>query len=446
MFFLWRSKTLLRASVIIGGFSFVAALVALLRDRILASHFGASRMLDIYYSAFKLPDLVFNILLVGSLSSAFIPVFIGKRRESEEGAWLVARNFSTVMIMALVVAAAVLWLFARQVVGLIAPGFIGADKELAITLTRIMFLSPIIFSLSAISGSVLQALERFWAFSIAPVLYNIGIIIGAVYFAPLAAYYGYAPVIGLGWGVVLGALFHLALQGTAAYRAGFRFKPHWDLANAEFRKILKLMIPRTIGLSAYSIDSAVTNAYASLMAVGSIAIFNVANNMQFVPISMVGVAVATAVFPKLSQHASGSEYNEFKERLSSTLRNVILVIVPLCLAGYLVSPWAIRLIYETGLFRGSAIEATITVLQIFLFGVPAQSAIPILSRAFYALHNTRTPVIMSVVAIALNIFFGWYLGLHLGMEVKGLTVGFVIAGNVQWLLLWFSLRKFQKVI
>lgn len=424
----------------------VAALVALLRDWILASHFGASRMLDIYYSAFKLPDLVFNIILLGSLSSAFIPVFIGKRQESEKGAWLAARNFTTVMFTMVIIAAAVLFVFAGQVVRLIAPGFAGADRELAITLTRIMFLSPVIFSLSAISGSVLQALERFWAFSIAPVFYNVGIIIGAVYFAPLAARHGYAPVIGLGWGVVLGALFHLLLQGTAAYRAGFRFKPYWDLASAEFRKILKLMVPRTIGLSAYSVDSAITNAYASLMAAGSITVFNVANNMQFVPISMVGIAVATAVFPKLSQHASASEHNEFRERLSSTLRNMALVIVPLCVIGYFLAPWAIRLIYGIGLFRGAAVEMTIAVLQIFLFGVPAQSFIPILSRAFYALHNTRTPVIISVTAIAINILLGWYLGLHLGWGVKGLAAGFAVAGNVQWLSLWSSLQKTQKMI
>lgn len=440
-----KSK-ILRASVLIGFFSLVAAVVALLRDRILASHFGATRMLDIYYSAFKLPDLVFNIILVGSLSSAFIPVFIGARREDEAGAWLVARNFTTVMFTMVVIAAGILFVFAGQVVGLIAPGFVGSDRELAISLTRIMFLSPVIFSLSAIAGSILQSLERFWAFSIAPVLYNIGIIIGAVYFSPWATRTGHSPVIGLAWGVVLGALFHFVIQGTAAWRAGFRFKPHWDLANAEFRKILKLMVPRTIGLSAYSVDSAVTNAFASLMAAGSITVFNLANNGQFVPISMVGIAVATAVFPKLSQHASASEHKEFKHRLSSTLKNTAMIILPLAVVGYFLTPWAVRLIFGIGLFKGAAVAATVATLQVFLFGVPGQCFIPILSRAFYALHNTRTPVIISVTAIALNIFLGWYLGLHLGYGVKGLAAAFAIAGNIQWLLLWIFLKKTGEML
>ncbi len=442
---MFRSK-IFRAISLISFFSLVAALVALLRDRILASEFGASRMLDVYYSAFKLPDLVFNIILLGSLSSAFIPVFIGTRQESHERAWTVARNFTTVMFTMVLIVAGVLWIFAGRVVGIIAPGFTGADRELAISLTRIMFLSPVIFSLSAISGSILQSLERFWAYSIAPVLYNAGIIVGALYFAPLATRHGYAPVTGLAWGVVLGAFLHLLLQGTAAYRAGFRFRPHWDLRSTEFRKILKLMIPRTIGLSAYSIDSAVTNAYASLMAAGSIAVFNVANNIQFVPISMVGIAVATAVFPRLSQHASSADQGEFNKRLSSTLRNTAMVILPICIIGYFLAPWAIRLVYGTGLFQGAAVEATISVVLVFLLGVPAQTFIPILSRAFYALQNTRRPVLISVTAIALNVILGWYLGLHLGWGAKGLAAAFSIAGNIQWLLLWFGLQKVRKMI
>ncbi len=440
-----RSK-IFRASVIIGGFSFVADLVALFRDRILASHFGATRMLDVYYSAFKLPDLIFNIILVGALSSAFIPVFIGKRRESEGDAWLVARNFTTFAFTLVLIAATLMWVFAQQVVGLIAPGFVGGDRELAVSLTRIMLLSPVFFSLSAIFGSVLQALERFWAYAIAPILYNAGIIVGAVCFAPIAIAHGYAPVIGLGWGVVLGALLHLILQGSAAYRAGFRFKPHLDLANAEFRKILKLMVPRSIGLGAYSIDSAITNAYASLMAAGSIAVFNVANNLQFVPISVVGVAVATAVFPKLSHHASGQEQGEFRQRVTHTVKNIILVVVPLAVAGYFLSPWAMRLVFGVGLFQGTSVEVTASVLQIFMFGIVAQSVIPTLSRAFYALQNTRTPVTISLFAIISNIILAWLFGLHLGYGVLGLALAFAVAGNLQWLLLWFYLRRAMKVV
>ncbi len=442
---MFKSK-ILRASIVIGVFSFVADIVALFRDRLLASHFGASRTLDIYYSAFKLPDLVFNLLGLGAVSSAFIPVFINRRRESEEDAWLLAKNFTTVIFLAVVAFAVVLWVFAGSVVAVVAPGFVGADRETAIMLTRIMLLSPVLFSLSTIFGSVLQSLERFWAYAIAPVLYNAGIIVGAVYFVPLMARHGYTPILGLGYGVVLGAFAHLVVQATAAYIAGFKFSPHINFRNQDFRKIFRLMIPRTIGLGAYSIDSTVVNALASTMVAGSITVLNVANNLQFVPIAVVGVSVATAVFPKLSSDASGQDYLEFQRKIRKAIRSTLLVVVPVCIAGYVLAPWALNLFFGVGLFKGASLAATASVLRIFLWGVPAQSVIPTLSRGFYALHNTRTPVIISLCAIAINLSLAWILGVHLGYGVQGLATAFAIAGTVQWVLLWLALRRFQKVV
>jgi len=439
-----KSKTLLRASVIIGGFSFVADLVALFRDRILTSYFGATRMLDIYYSAFKLPDLVFNILLLGAVSSAFLPVFIGEYKKDESNAWRVAHNFTSIAFTFVLIFSGVLWLFADSVVSLIAPGFLGPDRQIAILLTRIMLLSPILFSLSMICGSILQSLERFWAYAIAPVLYNAGIIIGAIYFVPLMRNHGYPEVLGLGWGVVLGAFAHFALQFTAARMAGFKFKAVFDFGDQHFRKIFRLMIPRTIGLGAYSIDSAVVNAFASTMMVGSIAVLNVANNLQFVPISVVGVAVATAVFPKLSGHASVDEMKEFKQRLYSALKSTLLIVTPLAVAGIFLSHWAINILFGVGLFHSASVDLTASVLVIFMFGIPAQSLIPILSRAFYALHNTKAPVTISIFSIAINLSLAWLLGIFYGGGVRGLAIAFAIAGNVNFLLLWVLFKRFTK--
>jgi putative peptidoglycan lipid II flippase len=438
-----KSK-ILRGSLIIGGFSFVADVVALVRDRILTSHFGASRILDVYYSAFKLPDLVFNLLVLGAVSSAFIPVFVSEYKNNEQGAWRVAQNFTTIVFVMVLIVAVVLWFFAGSVVTLIAPGFIGGDRTLAVQLTRIMLLSPVLFSLSTICGSILQSLERFWAYAVAPVLYNTGIIIGAIYFVPLARAHGYPEVLGLGWGVVLGALAHFVLQFSAARRAGFKFRAVFDFGDQQFRKIFRLMIPRTIGLGAYSIDSAVVNALASTMIAGSIAVLNVANNLQFVPISVVGVAVATAVFPKLSGHASSDEMQEFKHKLYSALKNTALVVTPLAIAGIFLSHWAINLLFGIGLFHRASVDLTASVLAIFMFGIPAQSLIPTLSRAFYALHNTRIPVTISVLSIVANLSLAWLFGIHFHKGVIGLAIAFSIAGNINFLLLWISFTNFFK--
>ncbi|MBP9822478.1 MAG: murein biosynthesis integral membrane protein MurJ [Candidatus Pacebacteria bacterium] len=442
---MFKSK-ILRSGVILGAFSFLASLVGLLRDRIFTSEFGASRTLDIYYSAFKVPDLVFNILLLGAVSSAFLPVFISEFKRDESSAWRIAHNFTTITFGLVLFFSALLWVFAGSFASLIAPGFIGADRQLVVSLTRIMLLSPILFSLSTICGSILQSFERFWAYAIAPVLYNVGIILGAIYLVPIFRSHGYPEVYGLGWGVVLGAFMHFVLQYVAARRAGFRFKTVFDLGDHNFRKIFRLMIPRTIGLGAYSIDSTVINAIASTLGVGSIAVLNVANNIQFVPISMVGISMAIAVFPRLSQHASSDEHGEFKDKIKQSLVNSLLIVVPLSLAGFFLAHWGISLLFGAGLYQGSSVDLTAKVLMAFMIGIPAQSVIPILSRAFYALQNTRIPVSISIASIMVNWLGAWLFGIHYHWGVVGLAMAFSVAGNINAILLWLFLRRYQKMV
>jgi len=440
---MFKSK-ILRSSVILGVFSLLASVVGLLRDRLFASEFGASRTLDIYYSAFKIPDLIFNLFVLGAVSSAFIPVFIKQYRTDERKAWDVSRNFLNIAFTVVIVACGIMILFIRPLAALIAPGFSEADQESVIQLMRLMLLSPIIFSVSTIIGSTLQALERFWAFAIAPILYNVGIIIGAVYFVPIMRAHGYQEVLGLGLGVVLGALFHFAVQLIAALRAGFRFGPIFDLKDQNFRSILKLMLPRTIGLGAFSIDSTIINAIASLLGAGSIAMLNFANNLQFVPISVVGISAAVAVFPRLSFHASGDEKEEFHKKLNSSLKGTAIIVTLGAAALFFLSEWVIRILFGIGLFHGNSITITAGILSLYMLGVTAQSLIPIISRAFYALHNTRTPVIISLVSIIVNLSLASFFTFFLHWDVRGLALAFSIAGNVNFFFLWIFFRRFTK--
>ncbi len=442
---MFKSK-IFRSSVILGVFSFLASLVGLLRDRVFASEFGASRTLDIYYSAFKIPDLIFNLFILGAVSSAFIPVFIKQYRTDEKKAWDISRNFLNIAFTAVIIACGIMIIFIRPLALLIAPGFSGADQESVIQLMRLMLLSPIIFSVSTIIGSTLQALERFWAFAIAPILYNVGIIIGAIYFVPIMRAHGYQDVLGLGLGVILGALMHLLVQLFSALRAGFRFGPIFDFSDTNFRSILKLMIPRTIGLGAYSIDSAVINSLASMLGAGSIAMLNFANNLQFVPISVVGISAAIAIFPRLSFHASGDEKEEFNKKLNSALKGTAIIVTLGAAALFFLSEWVIRILFGVGLFHGQSISVTAGILSLYMLGVTAQSLIPILSRAFYALHNTRIPVITSLISIAVNLGLASVFTFYLHWDVRGLALSFAIAGNINFLLLWLSLRRFQKVL
>ena len=440
---MFKSK-IFRASVILGIFSFAASAMGLLRDRVFASQFGASRTLDIYYSAFKIPDLIFNLFILGAVSAAFIPVFIRQYRTDEKKAWDVTRNFLNIALTAVVVSCGIMILFIRPLAALVAPGFSGADRESVIQLMRLMLLSPIIFSVSTIIGSALQALERFWAFAIAPILYNLGIIVGAFYFVPIMRAHGYQEVLGLGLGVIFGALMHLSVQLVASWRAGFRFGPIFDFSDHNFRDILKLMIPRTVGLGAFSIDSAIINALASMLGAGSIAMLNFANNLQSVPISVVGISVAIVIFPRLSFHASGNEKEEFKKKLNYALKTTALIVTAGAVVLFLLSEWVIRLLFGVGLFHGQNITITAGILSLYMLGVTAQSLIPILSRAFYALHNTKIPVITSVIAIAVNLSLASLFTFYFNWDVRGLALAFAIAGNVNFILLWLAFTRFFK--
>lgn len=441
----WRLGKIGQASVILGFFSFTASLVGLLRDRFFASQFGASRTLDIYYSAFKIPDLIFNLFILGSVSSAFIPVFIQHYRQDQEKAWHISKNFLNIATVAVIVACGLMLIFVRPLASLVAPGFSGAERESVIVLMRLMLLSPIIFSISTIIGSMLQALERFWAFAIAPILYNVGIIIGAAYFVPFARARGWDEVIGLGMGVILGALMHLVIQLVAALRAGFRFGVVFDFKEESFRTITKLIIPRMIGLGAYSIDSTVVNAIASTLGAGSIAMLNFANNLQFVPISVVGISAAIAVFPRLSFH-SGFEKDEFLKKLNATMKGTALVVIPGAILVAIFSRFIVQILFGIGLFRSQDIIITADILALYMVGVVAQSFIPVLSRAFYALQHTRTPVLISLMAIATNLTLASLFVFYWHWDVRGLALAFSIAGNLNFFLLWFAFRRFYAKI
>ncbi len=440
-----KSKTIVGASLTLAVFSFMADIVGLLRDRILASHFGASRTLDIYYSAFKVPDFIFNLLILGAISSAFIPVFIEQYRNDPSNAWRLSQKFFTFAFSAVLVTCAVIFVFMGHLAPIIAPGITGEDQRILVGLTRLMLLSPIIFSISTIIGSILQSLERFLTYAIAPVLYNLGIVVGALYLAPFAVANGLPAVFGLGFGVLLGALLHLLVQLPAVLRSGFRFRLVFDFADTNLRKILKLMVPRTIGLAAFNIDSIVATAIASTMPAGSIAIFTLANNLQFVPIAVVGVSVAIAVFPRLSTHVSGQEFTEFKQKLNTSLRLTAVLVTIVAVSVFVFRHLIINTLFGVGLFRGASAETTATVLGIFMFGVTAQSLIPILSRAFYAFQNTLTPVLISLVSIAVDVALAVIFSFVFHLGPPGIALAFAIAGNLNFLLLYAMFIKKYKI-
>lgn len=450
-----QSKTITSAAFILGTAALVSKILGLLRDRLLAGRFGAGDELDMYYAAFRIPDFVFNILIIGAVSAAFIPVFASMWERSQKDAWQVSNGVLNLFLSFLIFLSIILILFCPLLISIIAPGFEGEKKEITVALTRIMFLSPIFLAVSNILSGILQSFRRFLVYSLAPIMYNIGIIIGILFFVPKFGIYG------LAWGVVLGAFLHMIIQIPSARFCGYRYRFVFDIYNSGVRKIIKLMIPRTIGLGASQINLIVITAIASTLASGSIAIFNLANNLQYIPIGIVGISFATAVFPSLSQEFAGERKEEFIKKFSSAFRQVLILIIPLSALMFILRAQIVRIILGTGEFTWADTRLTAASLGIFALGIFAQSLVPLVSKAFYALHNTIIPVVISIISIVLNVgfsflfvwlltfdnFFHNFIFENLKLEgieqiaVLSLPLAFSIAGIFNFALLLFALYK-----
>ena len=422
------------AAFVIAMAGILSRVLGLLRDRILASHFGAGDTLDIYYAAFRVPDLVYNLLILGALSAAFIPVFTSLIAKDEENeAWELVNVFLTTALLFLVIIAAIFAIFAPQLMKLITPGF-SADKLQGVaTLTRIMFLSPIFLGISGIFGGILNSFKRFLIYSLAPIMYNLGIIFGAVF---LVKPFGIA---GLAWGVVIGAFFHMLVQYPNVRMVGLKYFPHLNFKNKNLRKVITLMIPRTMGLAVTQINLLIVTIIASTLAAGSLSIFNFANNLQSFPIGIFAIPFALAVFPILSHHAARDERDIFIHNFSKTFRQILFFIIPASILILVLRAQIVRIVLGAGKFDWQDTILTFQALGIFAVSLFAQATIPLLARAFYALHNTRVPFLAGIGGEAMNLGAALILSRYYG--VLGLVWAFSLSSIVEMFLLIFILRN-----
>ncbi len=429
-------KTVAGSALVISGATLLSRIIGLLRDRVLANVFGAGQILDAYYASFKIPDLIYNLLIVGALSAGFIPVFtklFNSSEENKQASWDLTNNVINIITIFMILTGIIGIAFASFLTPLIAPGF-SAEKQLITTsLMRIMFLSPFLFGLSMVFGGVLQSLRRFFIFSIAPLFYNLGIIFGAVY---LTKIFG---ITGLAWGVVLGAFLHMIIQYYGARKAGFRFKKILNFKDRETLLIGKLMLPRTAGLAITQIDLLVITFLASFLSSGSLAIYTLAANLAAVPIGLIGIPFALAVFPILSKLAAENNLETFTNQYLRTGRQIIFLITPLLIIFLTLNVQIVRLILGSGSFDWFSTLTTAKSLAYFSLGILAQSLIPLLARAFYSLSNTKTPFIIGVVSEIITITLAIILMQKFG--IYGLVLATSFGATLNMILLFIFLRQ-----
>ncbi len=429
----YQSKTITGAALVLGAASFISRIIGLLRDRLFAHQFGAGETLDIYYAAFRIPDLLYTVLIAGALSAGFIPVFIRLWEKSEEQAWRLTNNVLHIIAISLFVCGALLYILMPLIIPILVPGFSANAIETTVHLSRIMLFSPFLLGISGIVSGVLQAKKSFFIYSLTPILYNLGIIIAAAFFVPL---YG---ISALAYGVIAGAIMHLIIQLPTLYQYGFRYRAVCSLRDPDMRTILSLMIPRTATLAVHQANIFITTIIASTLAAGSISVFHFANNLQYVAIGIVGISFALAAFPSLSEAVSQKNMERFTDQLMRTTKQILYFIIPFSIILLLLRAQIVRLLLGSGAFDWNATIATANTIAFFSLSLFAQALIPLFIRAFYAFENTKTPLLIAFITMLFHIIGS--LAFKDSLGVAGLALAFSLSSLFQIIALWYVLRR-----
>ncbi len=421
------------ASIVALGF-LGSRLLGLVRTVVIAHQFGTSPNLDAYFVAFRVPDLIFQLLAGATLGSAFIPTFarvLGKGGESD--AWRLASNVLNLVFVATVAFAVIGLLLAPIIVPITAPG-LGDDTgqhaeltSLAVDLTRIMMISPVLFAVSGMFMGILNARHHFLAPAVAPMFYNASIIVAALISDDVKV---------LAFAVVIGALLHLLIQVPALRLVGMVWQPLFEWRDRAVREVGRLMGPRVIGLAAYNLNVLVATFFASTVGSGAISAVNYAWLIVMMPLGLFGMAISTAVFPRLAEQAARDD-GELPDTVARALRLILYLTIPASLGLMILAPSLTAFLLRGGAFDASSSDLVVGALVFYALGLFAHAGIEILSRGYYALSDTRTPVTFAVMSMAINLVLSAVL---VGpFEINGLALALSIATIVEFGFLWRTL-------
>ncbi|MEK7227780.1 MAG: murein biosynthesis integral membrane protein MurJ [Patescibacteria group bacterium] len=450
-----------QAALVLAVFSGLSQVIGLLRDRFLASVVGPSAQLDVYYASFRIPDFLY--IAIGSLFSVtvLIPFIMSHIKKGDEEQ---TEHFSNSLLSAyfigMIVISAIVFILMPLLSHLVAPGFSGAQHTSLTLYTRIMLLSPFLFGLSSLFSAFTQVKQKFLSFAIAPLLYNIGIVIGILFLYP---HFG---VLGIIFGVIIGALFHVGIQIPSLLSVGKFPKLTKRIDWAMIRAVIKQSLPRTLALSITNIIFIAMSAIASLLVVGSISVFQLSYNIQTTPLMIIGISYAVAAFPTLTRLFEEEKRAEFISLIHRATRNILFLSIPCALFFIVLRAQIVRLLLGAGVFSWNDTRLVAGALALFSISVTAQSLILLLVRGFYAQGNTKTPLTVNLIGMLVTIFstvgllilfkesiiFANFITSLLrvdgvvGVSVLLLPLGFSIGQITNAILLWIYFHKQHKVV
>lgn len=438
-----KRLTIQLAAVLLAGSTLLSALLGILRERFLnrAYYETYPTGIDAYTVAFTLPDFMFIILVSGALSVTFIPVFNQRlAKGNKKSAWELSTSLINFMALITLAASILIMIFAEPLVQyVVAPGLDEASRALAVSMMRVIAVNPFLFAIATVIASMQQAIGRFTFFALAPTIYNVGIIIGTLFFTQGISIFGWqifdGGIMGVALGVVLGSILQLLVSSIGLLGLGFdyRFKIYWK--NKGFRKVLSLLPARSLdqGMD-YVVSIAETNL-ASRMASGTIRAYNQAMTLHLMPINLIGVAISTAAFPSLTERLGENRMDLFTKELRNTIRVIIWIILPVATIAFFARGYVVNFIKEGGDPLMANLLGALVIAIIF------RSIYHIAARSFYAQQDTKTPLYVSIFAIGLNVALAIWFTMVLDWGPYGLAWAQSIVALVEVAILFFIMAK-----
>ncbi|MCK9186063.1 murein biosynthesis integral membrane protein MurJ [Candidatus Gracilibacteria bacterium] len=424
------------ATAIVTVTTLLSNFIGLARDKIIALHFGTSTATDIYNASFLIPDVIFNLFVAGALTAAFMPVFSDYISKDEKESMSLANTMMNAMTGIIFVLALLAFIFTNPLISFLFPN-LSPEIQLEIAkMTRLMLPSAMIFAVSNILGNILMSYKHFTAYSISPILYNIGIISGILLLNEKFGIYSAAI------GVLIGAFLHCGVRIIDAMQTKYRYSFILDLKQQGFKKIIKLMIPRTFSLIMWQINIYVFTIVGMKMMTGGLAAFNFARNIQSFTTALIGISFATAVFPFLTTAVSENDQKSFTEGMQKTIQNILFYTIPAMVGTLLMSKQIVSLILGGGAFDENSTKLTSLLLVAIAISIPFESLTQILARGFYAFKNWKTPMVTTVISFAVIAVMTAIIAPNKGIEWLSISysVGFILLVLMQSIFL----KKYMK--
>ncbi len=407
----------------------------MLREIIVAARFGTSGEYGAYLAAFRIPDLLFLVIMAGSFGSAFIPVFAGQlARGQDERAWQLASAVINLAAAAILISAAVVFVLADPIVRyLVAPGLSPELQNLAAQTMRILLLSPVLLGLGIAAKGILEAQDRFLLPALAPLLYNLGIIVGALVLAPFWGVYGLAA------GVVIGALGHVGIQVPGLLRSGMRYTRSFTVRVAGLAEVGRLLLPRVIGQAAFQVNFIVVTYFASQVGDDRIAALNYAWQLMMLPHGVLALSISTVIFPSMARLFEEGRISELQVTFARAVRPLLFLTLPAAVALFAFRTAVVQTLFQYGAFSARSTALVADPLAFLALGLVFYALVEVLTRAFYAMHDTRTPVIAGLVIIGINVTLSWVLVEPLGHA--GLALSLALTTGIEACILIEALSR-----